>query len=46
MDVGAYMSEDGAKEEGNRTKYELYGVVNHAGSMEYGHYTAFVSHVC
>ncbi|VDM94975.1 unnamed protein product [Thelazia callipaeda] len=28
----------------NRNKYELFGVVNHLGTMESGHYTCYIRH--
>lgn len=42
LDLGPYLSEKRRNEEGGSVLYELCGVVNHAGSMGYGHYTAFV----
>ena len=29
---------------GKKNVYELYGIVNHSGSLDFGHYTADIKH--
>jgi len=45
LDLDKYISKEKDKDENNKymseTKYDLFGVVNHYGSLEYGHYTSF-----
>ena len=43
LDLNKYINKE--KDDGNKyipeIKYDLFGVVNHYGSLEYGHYTSF-----
>ena len=47
LDLDKYISKekdkdkDESKKYMSETKYDLFGVVNHYGSLEYGHYTSF-----
>ena len=39
LDLNKYINKNNSNK--NQSKYDLFGVINHFGSMEYGHYTSF-----
>lgn len=43
LDIGPFVaSPDFLKSEGIETKYDLHGIVNHYGTLTFGHYTCYV----
>ena len=43
--ISKYINKKGSTNDTHELKYDLFGVINHYGSMNYGHYTSFCKNI-
>ena len=45
LDISKYINKKRNTNDTHELKYDLFGVINHYGSMDYGHYTSFCKNI-